>query len=125
MLSCAVLCYAVLKALRIGATESDLQAKLQQQLKPLAVINTLASAAGSAASAAIGTGTGSTGSNGGGSSKQQLEAGGSRRVSNVLEGDAYEQEEVLRRQEELQDFDRRLQQLSDKQDNRNDGRSRL
>jgi hypothetical protein len=92
--------------LRIGATEPELQAKLQQQLRPLAIVNTLAQAAGTAAGAALG----SSGSNG-----RRLGQGGSsssgRAVADVLqpnEGDG-EEEEERRRLEELEEFDRRLQ----------------
>lgn len=96
------------QALRIGATEPELQAKLQKQLKPLAVVKTLANAAGAAAAAAIGTGAGASSS-----SDRQLGEGSSRGINDVLqEGEAVEPEEVLRQREELDEFDRRLQQLS-------------
>jgi hypothetical protein len=93
------------QALRIGATEPALQAQLQQQLKPLAVVSTLADAAVAATSAAIG---------GGSSRQQQLSAGGGRQAVK----DALQQEEGLgddaaylqQQREELRAFDRRLQE---------------
>lgn len=94
----------LLQALRIGATEPELRAKLQQQLKPLAVVNSLASAAGAAAGAAFGSS---------GSSARQLGEGTNRAVDDVLQrSETAESEEVLRQREELAEFDRRLKELS-------------
>lgn len=98
-----------LQALRIGATEPELQAKLQKQLRPLAVVRTLVNGAGAAAGAALGSGS-SSGSSGG----RQLRQGSSRAVADVLQadGDMLEVEETQRQQQELREFDRRLQELS-------------
>lgn len=94
----------LLQALRIGATEPELQAKLQQQLKPLAVVNSLASAAGAAAGAAFGSSD---------SSARQLGEGSNRAVDDVLQrSETVESEEVLRQREELAEFDRRLKELA-------------
>jgi hypothetical protein len=103
----------LVQALRIGATEPELQAKLQQQLKPLAIVTTLVNVAGAATGAALGTGSSS-------SSGGQLGAGSSRAVNDLLQGDeeALEAEEVQRRQQELEEFDWRLQQMS--RDNKSD-----
>lgn len=100
--------------LRIGATEPELQARLQQQLKPLAVVQTLTSAAGTATGAALGTGGGSSSSAGG----RQLGEGSSRAVKDVLQPDGgeLEAEEAARQRQELEEFDRRLRQGSGKDD---------
>lgn len=101
------------QALRIGATEPALQAKLQQQLKPLAVVKTLTNAAGTAVGAAIGTTTITSSSSSG--RPQLREASSSRGVDDVLQraGDVVDaDDEVVRQQQELADFDRRLQELS-------------
>jgi hypothetical protein len=86
-----------------------LQAKLQKQLRPLAVVRTLVNGAGAAAGAAIGSG-----SNSGSSGSRQLGQGSSRAVTDVLQPDEglLEVEEAQRQQQELQEFDRRLQELS-------------
>lgn len=100
------------QVLRIGATEPELQARLQQQLKPLAVVKTLANAAGTAAGAALGAGSSSEGG-------RQLGEGSSRAVKDVLQPDEgeLEAEEAARQRQELEEFDRRLRQgLSGKDD---------
>lgn len=100
------------QVLRIGATEPELQAKLQQQLKPLAVVKTLVNAGGVATGAALGTGSSS-------SSGGQLGAGSRKAVKDVLQTDeqSLEFEEAQRQQRELEEFDRRLQQMpKDKSD---------
>lgn len=101
------------QVLRIGATEPELQARLQQQLKPLAVVQMLANAAGTAAGAALGTG-GSSSSAG----RRQLGEGSSRAVKDVLQPDEgeLEAEEAVRQRQELEEFDRRLRQGSGKDD---------
>ncbi|KAF6259889.1 hypothetical protein COO60DRAFT_1700630 [Scenedesmus sp. NREL 46B-D3] len=91
------------QALRVASTEPELQAKLQQQLKPLSLAAAVAGAAGKAAAAAVGSSS---------SDQQQLGPGdGSSSISEALQGKQQpgeEQEELLRRLE-LEEFDRKLQ----------------
>lgn len=103
------------QALRIGATEPELQAKLQAQLRPLAAASTLAAAAGSAANAALGAGSSS--------SSKQLGPGGRMRPASELQRQQGEallvgrdgaDDEAAARAQELLEFDRRLQQLSER-----------
>jgi hypothetical protein len=96
------------QALRIASTEPQLQAKLQQQLKPLSLVATIAGAAGKAAAAAVGSSSSIN-------QQQQLNPGddGSL-ISKVLQGkqqqqQGEDQEELLRRLE-LEEFDRKLQE---------------
>jgi hypothetical protein len=96
------------QALRIASTEPELQTKLQQQLKPLSLIATVAGTAGKATAAAVGSSS---------SSKQQQLGPGddSSLIDKVLQGkqqqqqQGEEQEELLRRLE-LEEFDRKLQE---------------
>lgn len=96
---------AHVQALRIASTEPKLQAKLQQQLKPLSLVANLAGAAGKATAAAVGSS----------SSKQQQQSGpgdDSSLLEKALQGkqqQGEDQEEVLRRLE-LEEFDRKLQE---------------
>jgi hypothetical protein len=99
---------SVLQALRIASTEPELQDKLQQQLRPLSLVATVAGVAGKAASAAIGSSS---------SNQQQLGPGDNGSlISKVLQGkqqqqqqQGEDQEELLRRLE-LEEFDRKLQE---------------
>lgn len=101
--------YLLPQAVRIAATEPETQAKLQQQLRPLAVVQTMVNTAGAAITAAIGTG--SSRSSSGRSQPQHLRPGdGSRGIGDVLggsRGNEQDQEDLLR-QLELEEFDRRL-----------------
>lgn len=95
-------CFVVCQALRIAATEPETQAQLQQQLKPLAVLQTVVDAAGTAVNTSIGTG----------SSKQQQQQAGPGNASNNTAGALGDQHQVdpeeYLRQRELEEFDKRL-----------------
>eukprot|EP00878_Enallax_costatus_P009197 GHUV01009615.1.p1 GENE.GHUV01009615.1~~GHUV01009615.1.p1 ORF type:complete len:265 (+),score=68.25 GHUV01009615.1:154-948(+) len=98
---------AHVQALRVAATEPETQVKLQQQLKPLAVLQTVVDSAGTAVSAATGIG--------GSSKQQQLQPGDDNSsIDGLLRDQVLDQEnqEELLRQRELEEFDRRLNNRS-------------
>lgn len=97
---------AHVQALRIASTEPELQAKLQQQLKPLSLLATVAGAAGKATAAAVGSSSSSE-------QQQQLGPGDDAslidKVFKSKQQAGEEAEEQLRRLE-LEEFDKKLQE---------------
>eukprot|EP00879_Flechtneria_rotunda_P028006 GHRR01030079.1.p2 GENE.GHRR01030079.1~~GHRR01030079.1.p2 ORF type:complete len:149 (+),score=69.91 GHRR01030079.1:788-1234(+) len=111
MLTPVLTAFVFTQALRIAATEPHLQAKLQQQLRPLSVLAAVAQSTSKIAGAVIGTQAQQSQQQGQQQqpNQQQLGPGShSNLISNKFSSEHKDTEELVR-QMELEEFDRRLQ----------------